>query len=48
MVHDMHLMQVKTPAESKAPWDYEKRVQTLAGEKIYGPLSESTCKFVKK
>lgn len=48
MVHDMHLMQVKTPAESKAPWDYEKRVETLAGDKIYGPLSESTCKFIKK
>ena len=22
MVHDMFLMQVKTPAESKGPWDY--------------------------
>src|SRR5215210_6672772 len=24
MVHDMYLMQVKTPAESKYPWDYFK------------------------
>ena len=28
MVHDMFLMQVKTPAESKYPWDYYKLVAT--------------------
>ena len=26
MIHDMYLMQVKTPAESKEPWDYYKVV----------------------
>lgn len=48
MVHDMYLMQVKTPAESKRPWDYYKLVKRLPGEQIYTPLSQSTCKFVKK
>ncbi|OZI39214.1 ABC transporter permease [Bordetella genomosp. 1] len=48
MIHDMHLMQVKTPAESKAPWDYYKVVATLPGEEVYTKLSESTCKLVKK
>ena len=48
MVHDMFLMQVKTPQESKAPWDYYKGVATLPGEDVYTKLSESTCKLIKK
>src|SRR3546814_12746486 len=32
MVHDMYLMQVKTPAESKKPWDYYKTVATIPGD----------------
>ena len=48
MIHDMYLMQVKTPAESKAPWDYYKVVATLPGDEVYTMLSESTCKLVKK
>lgn len=48
MVHDMFLMQVKTPAESKGPWDYYKIVETLPGDKVYGSLAESTCSFIKK
>ena len=35
MIHDMYLMQVKTPAESKGPWDYYKVVATLPGEEVY-------------
>ena len=48
MVHDMYLMQVKTPKESKGPWDYYKVVATLPGDDVYTKLSESTCKLVKK
>jgi branched-chain amino acid transport system substrate-binding protein len=48
MIHDMYLMQVKTPSESKKPWDYYKIVETLPGEKVYASLEESTCKFIKK
>lgn len=48
MIHDMYLMQVKTPAESKGPWDYYKVVATLPGDEVYTKLSESTCKLVKK
>lgn len=43
MVHDMYLAQVKTPAESKGPWDYLKIIRTIDGEEAFGPLSESTC-----
>ncbi len=37
MVHTMYVMQVKTPAESKYPWDYYKIVKVLTGEEAYGP-----------
>jgi len=48
MVHDMYLAQVKTPAESKGPWDFYKILKTIPGEEAFQPLSESTCKLVKK
>ena len=46
--HDMYIMQVKTPAESKAPWDYYKLVQTMKGEEAYGKLADSACPLVKE
>ena len=48
MVHDMFLVQVKKPAESKYPWDYYKILNTVPGEKAFKPLSESLCPLVKK
>jgi len=48
MVHDMLLAQVKTPEESKRPWDYYKILDTVPGEKAFRPLSESKCPMVKK
>jgi branched-chain amino acid transport system substrate-binding protein len=47
MVHDMYLMQVKTPAESKKPWDYYKVVQTIPGEQAYMTKAESSCPLWK-
>jgi branched-chain amino acid transport system substrate-binding protein len=44
-VHDMYLFQVKTPAESKGPWDYYKLLGTIPGEKAYFSLAESGCKL---
>lgn len=48
MIHDMYLMQVKSPAESKKQWDYYKTVATLPGDQVYASLAESTCKLIKK
>ncbi|WP_420224258.1 ABC transporter substrate-binding protein [Pigmentiphaga litoralis] len=48
MVYDMYLFQVKTPAESKAPWDYYKVAQTLPGDKVYTTPAESKCSLMKK
>jgi branched-chain amino acid transport system substrate-binding protein len=47
MVHDMHLFQVKTPAESHYPWDYFKLLATVPGEQAFLPLSQSRCPLVE-
>lgn len=47
MVHDMYLMEVKSPAESKRPWDYYKLVQTIPGEQAYMTKAESKCALWK-
>ena len=47
MVHDMYLVEVKKPDESKYPWDYYKVLSTVPGDKAFRPLSKSTCKLVK-
>ena len=43
MIHDMYLMQVKTPETSKEPWDYYNVVQTIAGEAAWTTKAESRC-----
>ncbi|MDY7577243.1 ABC transporter substrate-binding protein [Herbaspirillum sp. RTI4] len=43
VVHDMYLFQVKTPAESKYPWDYYKLVQTIPAEQAWTTKAESKC-----
>ncbi|MEJ8851633.1 ABC transporter substrate-binding protein [Variovorax rhizosphaerae] len=47
MVHDMYLMQVKSPAESTQPWDYYKVVQKLKGEDVFTTKAESRCALWK-
>jgi len=42
-VHDMYLFQVKTPAESKAPWDFYKLVQTIPATEAFRPLNQGHC-----
>jgi len=48
MVHEMYLMQVKKPEESKEPWDYFNVAQKIPGDEAYLPLSQSKCSLVKK
>ncbi len=43
MVHDMYLMQVKTPAQSTEPWDYYNVVETIPGEQAFTTRAESRC-----
>ena len=48
MVHDMYLVQVKTPAESKGEWDLYKIVRTIPGDEAYRPVAESKCKLLSQ
>jgi branched-chain amino acid transport system substrate-binding protein len=46
LVHDMLFVQVKTPAESKGPWDYYKILGTVPGDQAFRPLAEGGCPLV--
>ncbi len=48
MVHDMYLFQVKSPAESRYPWDYYKLLATIPGDKAFKPLAEAGCPLVRR
>jgi branched-chain amino acid transport system substrate-binding protein len=39
--HPMYLAEVKTPSESKGPWDYYKILATIPPERAARPLAES-------
>src|SRR3546814_17313057 len=49
MIHDMYLVQVKTPAESKREWDFYKILRTIPGERSearrVGKEWDSTCRY---
>jgi branched-chain amino acid transport system substrate-binding protein len=47
MVHDLMLVQVKTPEESKYPWDYYKILSHIPGDEAFGPPNPA-CPLVKK
>ncbi|MCZ8384293.1 ABC transporter substrate-binding protein [Achromobacter xylosoxidans] len=47
VVHDMYLLQVKTPEESKVPWDYFKVVQTIDGNEAFTTKAETRCALWK-
>lgn len=46
-MHEMYLMQVKTPAESKAPWDYYHVRATVPPEQAFSPMNPGACRFLK-
>ena len=47
MVHDMYLMQVKSPDKSTEPWDYYNVVETIKGEDAWTTKAETKCKLWK-
>ncbi|MCJ2072197.1 ABC transporter substrate-binding protein [Methylobacterium sp. J-030] len=46
MVHDMLIVEVKSPAESKAPWDYYKILKVLPGREAFLPEDQSACPYL--
>jgi branched-chain amino acid transport system substrate-binding protein len=41
------LFEVKSPAESKGPWDYYKQVVATPGDQAFRPLADGHCAFIK-
>jgi branched-chain amino acid transport system substrate-binding protein len=48
LVHDMYLAQIKTPAESREPWDYYKILATIPGDQAFRSLAEGGCPLVAR
>jgi branched-chain amino acid transport system substrate-binding protein len=46
VMHPSYLWEVKTPAESKGPWDYYKPLATTPADEAFRPLSEGHCSLV--
>ncbi len=47
VMRDMYLAQVKSPAESKYPFDYYKILATIPRDEAYRPLKDGGCYLVK-
>ncbi len=47
MVHDMYVMQVKTPAESTGEWDLLKPIATVPGDRAFRPMADGGCDLVR-
>jgi branched-chain amino acid transport system substrate-binding protein len=43
LVHDMYLVRVKKPSESKGPWDYEEILQSIPGTQAFRAESDAGC-----
>jgi branched-chain amino acid transport system substrate-binding protein len=39
MIHDMYVMQVKSPRESRHPWDYYQLITIMPGAEAFGPIT---------
>jgi len=46
-IHPAFLVEVKSPAESKKPWDYYKIRATIPAEQAFRPEKEGGCPLVK-
>ncbi|ATN35704.1 ABC transporter permease [Rhizobium sp. ACO-34A] len=47
MFHDMYLLEVKKPGDSKEPWDYFNVLATIPGKEAYIDPAKSGCELVK-
>jgi branched-chain amino acid transport system substrate-binding protein len=47
MVHDMYLMRIKKPEESKSKWDLYEYLVTVPGDQAFRPMAEGGCSYVK-
>jgi branched-chain amino acid transport system substrate-binding protein len=48
VLRDLYLFEVKSPAESKEPWDYFKELRTIPANEAFRPLDQGGCSMVKQ
>ena len=48
MVHDMYLMRIKKPEESKSKWDLYEYQVTVPGDQAFRPMAEGGCPYLKQ
>jgi branched-chain amino acid transport system substrate-binding protein len=48
MVHDMYLMRIKKPEESKQKWDLYEYLSTVAGDDAFRPMADGGCPYLAK
>jgi len=46
VIHDMYLFEVKSPEQSKGPWDYYNLKRTVPAAQAFRPISEGKCSMV--
>ncbi len=46
-MHPMYLYEVKSPKESKGPWDYYKLIKEVPADQAFRPLDKDNCPLVK-
>ncbi|WP_159997351.1 ABC transporter substrate-binding protein [Roseomonas sp. 18066] len=46
-IHPAYLFEVKSPEESKGPWDYYKLLQTTAAEEAFRPVAAGGCRLTR-
>jgi branched-chain amino acid transport system substrate-binding protein len=48
LVRDMYLFEVKSPAESKGPWDYYKQIRVIPGDQAFKLSGPSQCALMRQ
>jgi branched-chain amino acid transport system substrate-binding protein len=48
MVHDMYLMRIKKPEESKQKWDLYEYLSTVPGDEAFRPMADGGCPYLAK
>ena len=46
LIHDMYLVEVKSPEELRRSWDYYKILLNIPGDQAFRPLGEGKCPLV--
>ena len=47
VIHDLHLFEVKSPEQSKEPWDYYTHKRTVPAAEAFRPIDQGGCAFAK-